>query len=195
MASTWHKEISNKNLVYIGPSTIPTFGKQFSPVFWPRGYLTWCVIQYLKLKGVFLVEVMVPKRWVDQTQQLVGGWTFQPLWKILYSQNGLIFPNFRGVNKKIVELSPPRQFLELSILELPHLLRPGYLSPMIYGGFIPSPRWFFFGSDFWSVNRGCHWMGPQDSMIVEISPPIPCPWDVEDFFGSMNGWFLWFSYR
>ena len=29
----------------------------------------------------------------------VGGWTFQPIWKT-WGQNGFIFPNFRGENKK-----------------------------------------------------------------------------------------------
>ena len=42
---------------------------------------------------------------------LVGGWT-NPLEKYYSSQNGFIFPNFRGENKKIFELPPPSSCME-----------------------------------------------------------------------------------
>ena len=46
-------------------------------------------------------------RRVESLYEPMTSWGFQPILKVLYSQNGFIFPNFRDENLKKIELPPP----------------------------------------------------------------------------------------
>ena len=75
---------------------------------------------------------------MDPVNILVGGWT-NPSEKYA-SQNGFIFPNFRGENKNSFELPPPSKYTSPSPMDA---------EPWV----LPQPKWILTSSGSEPVGR------------------------------------------